>query len=125
VRVPRADGIAALVGATAWNQIRITVVDGHTVRISCGRTTVRRTYRDLGLHAENSREPTKKWTLLLAICAEHGTFRWKDFGSFHAVSQATSVLRGKLKEAFGLEEDPFHAFANGWRAKFFASAEVG
>jgi hypothetical protein len=117
-------GIAAEIGARAWGDLRITVVDGHTLRITCGRTSIRRTYRDLGLHAENSREPTRKWAMLLALCAGHGTFRWRDFGEFRAVSQAMSVLRGKLKRAFGLEEDPFGEYANGWKARFFASSEV-
>jgi hypothetical protein len=63
--------------------------------------------------------------MLLAICAGHGEFRWRDFGGFGAVRQAVSVLRGKLREAFGLEGDPFCEWKNGWRAKFFASSEVG
>jgi len=25
------------------------------------------------------------------ICADHGTFSWKDFGTFHAVSQAVTA----------------------------------
>jgi len=117
-------GIAAQIGAKTFADVRVTVVDGHTVRIGCRRASIRRTFRDLGFHAENSREPTRKWAMLLAICAGHGTFHWRDFGSFRAVSQAVSVLRGKLKTAFGLEDDPFHEFANGWTAKFFASSEA-
>jgi hypothetical protein len=62
---------------------------------------VHRTYLDLGLHAAGSREPTRKWTLLVAICERHGTFRWRDFGSFHAVSQSVSVLREKLRALSG------------------------
>ena len=122
---PRVSGIAHLISAATWEQIRITVVDGHTVRISCGKRAIRRTYRDLGLHAKNSREPTRKWTMLLAICAGHGTFLWRDFGPFGAVSQATSILRAALKEAFGLHEDPFHDYKNGWRSRFFATSEIG
>jgi hypothetical protein len=124
---PAPRGLAAELGATSWLDLSVTVVDGHTVRIGHGKTAIRRTYRDLGFHAENTREPTQKWTLLLAICAGHGTFRWKDFGSFRAVSQAMSVLGKKLCDAFALEESPFSrgSVARGWRAKFFASSEVG
>jgi hypothetical protein len=126
VREPgeRPAGIAALIGATSWERIRITVVDGHTVRIGCGGTAIRRTYRDLGLHAENSREPTRKWRLLLAICAAHGRYRGTR-AERRAESQAIYVLRGKLKAAFGLAEDPFGAWDDGWRAKFWASSELG
>ncbi len=122
--VSRAAGIATLLGATRWEDVSVTVVDGHTVRIACGSTVIRRTYRDLGLFAENSREPTKKWDLLCEICAAHGTFRWRDFGDFGAVKQAVSVLRNKLKEAFGLDEDPFHPWNGRWRVRFFASSEI-
>ena len=121
---PRGD-LAALLGATSFDQLRVTAVDGHTVRIGCGRRAVRRTYRDLGLHSAMTREPTKKWAILLEVCAGHGTFRWRDFGEFHAVSQAVSVLRRRLRDAFGLDDDPFHGFDNGWRARFFASSEIG
>ena len=118
-------GLAPLLGAKCWEELRVTVVDGHTLRIGCGRHAVRRTYRDLGLHAANSREPTRKWAMLLAICSGHGTFRWTDFGSARAVSQAVSVLRRKLQDAFGLTGDPFHEWDRGWRARFFASSEIG
>jgi hypothetical protein len=117
--------VATLVGATRWEDVRITVVDGHTLRIGCGDVVIRRTYLDLGLFAENSREPTKKWDILCALCAGHGTFRWRDFGEFGAVKQAVSVLRNKLKEAFGLDEDPFHPWNGRWQVRFFASSEIG
>jgi hypothetical protein len=119
---PRGD-LAALLGAASFDELRVTVVDGYTVRVGCGKRAVRRTYRDLGLHSAMTREPTKKWAILLAVCAGHGTFRWRDFGELHAVSQAVSVLRRGLQDAFGLDDDPFHSFNNGWRARFFASSE--
>jgi hypothetical protein len=123
-REPHPEGIAALIGATCWEQIAVRVVDGHTVRIGRGKTVIRRTYRDLGLYAKNSREPTKKWKTLLAICAAHGELRRDRFAGRGAVRQAVHVLRGRLKEAFGLEEDPFHDWDKGWRTRFLASSEI-
>jgi hypothetical protein len=121
---PRSEGIAALIGATHWEQIAIKVVDGHTVRIGGAKTTIRRTYRDLGLYAKSSREPTKKWNLLLAVCAAHGELRRDRSAGRGAVRQSVHVLRGKLKDAFGLAEDPFRDWDKGWRTKFFASSEI-
>ena len=39
------------------------------------------------------------------------------------LSEAMHVLRGKLRDAFGLEED-LVVFDGGWRARFFATAEA-
>jgi hypothetical protein len=123
-REPRPDAFAPLIGATCWEQITVKVIDGHTVRIGRGKHVLRRTYGDLGLFAKNSREPTKKWKTLLAICAAHGELRRDRFTGRGAMRQAVHVLRGRLKEAFGLEEDPFHDWENGWRTRFCASSEI-
>jgi hypothetical protein len=118
--------IAAEIGATSWAEIKITVIDGHTLRIQKGQRAIRRTYIDLGLASKGNREPTRKWALLLAICAGHGTFRWKTFGTFDAAKNTIAILRKALRETFGIEDDPFHefTFAFGWKAKFHASSEI-
>jgi hypothetical protein len=122
----RPPGIAAELGATSFAQLKVTVVDGHTLRISCGKKWVRRTYVDLGLHTGGTREISKQWKLLLAVCQGQGHFRWKNFGAFGTVSTAMSRLRKKLCDAFGLDEDPFeeHHVVKGWRPKFMASSEI-
>ncbi len=121
----REPSLAALLGATSWEEIRITVVDGFTVRIGCRRRAVLRTYQDLGLYGGHTRGPTRKWELLVAICEGHGTFAWRDFGTFHAASQAVSVLRRQLRDAFGIAGDPFFGWDGGWKARFFGSSEMG
>lgn len=125
--VARPGKLAAALGASSFTEIRITVVDGHTLRIGCGKKAVRRTYVDLGLHAGNTREPTKLWAILLAVCEGHGEFRWRQFGPMGTVSTSMTRLRAKLCAAFGLDEDPFfeHHAVKGWKAKFFASSEIG
>jgi hypothetical protein len=84
------------------------------------------TYIDFGLGSK-TRTPMREWGLLLEICAGHGTFRWKRYGTINNAKQRVFVLRRKLKEAFGLADDPFHKFrvADGWKARFFASSEIG
>ena len=121
---PVAGGLAAEIGATKWSQIKITAVDGHTLRIQCGKISVRRTYIDLGFGGKN-REPIEKWKILIAICEGHGSFRWKQFGAFGAVRNAVYVVQTKLKHAFGLADNPIRPYdgALAWQAKFFASSE--
>jgi hypothetical protein len=73
------------------------------------------------------RTPTLQWSLLLDICAGRGKFRWKKYGAFGTAKQNVYVPARKRKAAFGLEEDPFHAYraVDGSRAKLFASSELG
>ncbi len=123
---PVEGGLASAIGATKWSQIKMTVVDGHTLRIQCGPISVRRTYIDLGFGGAN-REPLEKWKIVIAICEGHGSFRWKAFGSFPTVKNAVSVVQRTLKGAFGLADNPIRPYngALGWKAKFFASSESG
>jgi CheY-like chemotaxis protein len=119
-------GLAARLGAKTFGEIGIRVVDGHTVRVSHQKKAVRATYIDLGL-ATKTRNPIREWELLLDLCAGHGSFRWKKYGTYNNARQRVFVLSAKLKAAFGLEDSPFHRFDNthGWRSRFFASSEVG
>jgi CheY-like chemotaxis protein len=119
-------GIAAQLAASQFADVRIKVIDGHTVLIAHKRKRLRATYIDLGL-ATKTRVPMKEWGLLLDVCAGHGKFRWKNYGGMVNAKQRVSVLQAKLREAFGLEDNPFHKFRvmDGWRAKFFATSEIG
>ncbi|HEY2516145.1 MAG TPA: hypothetical protein VGI39_34980 [Polyangiaceae bacterium] len=119
-------GIAARIGAATFAQITIRVVDGHTLLISCGGKRLRATYIDLGL-ATSTRNPSREWGLLVKVCEGRGQFRWKDYGNMTNAKQRVSVLQKRLRMAFGLEDNPFHKFrvVDGWRARFFASAEGG
>ena len=104
-----AEGLAAAIGATKWSEIKITVVNGHTVRVQCGKISVRRSYIDLGFGGEN-RNPIDKWKYVMAICAGHGTFRWRQFGNYPAAKNAVAVVQKLLKTAFGLADNPFHRY---------------
>jgi hypothetical protein len=116
--------IAAAVGATTWEQLKITSIDGHVVRIQCGDKIIRRSFIDLGFGG-GRREPIDKWKYVLALCAGRGQFRWKRFGRFAVVKNGMSVVRKLLRGSFGIAEDPFHRFraVDGWRARFQAGSE--
>ena len=122
---PAEGGIAAKLGAKQFSEIAIKVIDGHTVRITAHGKRVHATFIDLGF-ATKTRNPRAEWKMFLDLCAGHGTFRWKKYGEFKAVKVAVSRLQKRLRESFGLAENPFHDWHNvsGWRAKFFASSEI-
>ena len=118
VRVAHQRFFALPAGAT-WRDLRIYRVDGHTVSVRGGGTHKRLTYVDLGMASEKNREPTRAWELLMALCEGGGTLRWR--GDAVAVKRQVSTLRAQLKEAFGLEGDPFAPYAKGgWRSQFAA-----
>lgn len=105
---------------SAWSELRIYRVDGHTVSVRVGNRHVRRTYADLGMASDVTRGPTKTWELLMAICEGGGTFEVRSQGD--SAKKRVSRLRQQLVEVFGLADDPFEPFRPrvGWRVKFVA-----
>ncbi len=103
----------------SWRDLRVYRVDGHTVSVRSGGMHKRLTYIDLGMASEKNREPTRAWELLMALCEGGGTLRWR--GDAVTVKRQVSTLRAHLKDAFGLEGDPFAPYAKGgWRSQFAA-----
>ncbi len=96
---------------TTWRDLRIYRVDGHTVSVRGAGMHKRLTYVDLGMASEKNREPTKAWELFMALCDGGGTLRWR--GDAVTVKRQVSTLRTQLKEAFGLQDDPFAPYAKG------------
>ncbi len=119
-------GIAAQLGAKRFEDVGIRVIDGLTVRITHQRKYVNASHIDLGLATKKTRNPTSEWKLLLDVCAGHGGFRWKSYGSKENAKQRVSVLQRRLREAFGLADNPFKKFTvvEGWRARFFARSDI-
>lgn len=117
-RVTRPRAFALPPGAS-WRDLRVYRVDGHTVSVRGAGVHRRLTYIDLGMASEKSREPTKAWELLMALCEGGGTLRWR--GDATAVKRQVSTLRAQLKASFGLDDDPFAPYAKGgWRSQFAA-----
>jgi hypothetical protein len=118
-------GIAAVLGVTRWEQIRVGIADGHTVRIEAGGKTVLKTFVDLGFFDGRSSEtvmPVKAWSVFLAVCKD-GRFRPSDYGKIGeamSAKKAIETVRNTLREAFGIEGNPFREYTvrEGWRARF-------
>lgn len=105
--------------ALSWRDLRVYRVDGHTISIRSGAFHKRLSYIDLGMASANTREPTRAWEMLMALCEGGGTLQWR--GDAVTVKKQVSRLRTHLKEAFGLETDPFAPYApGGWRSQFAA-----
>ena len=117
-------GLSPIPRAASWDAVDMYRIDGHTIRISVGKKSVRRTYTDLGMAKKTNREPLTIWQLLNAICEGNGILRWQSFGQFDRVKVQVSKLRDALKELFGLTADPLPFERGAYRAKFGAHAEL-
>jgi hypothetical protein len=115
--------VFSMPSGTGWRDVRVYRVDGHTVSVRAGSIHKRLTYGDLGMASEKTREPTRAWEMLMALCEGGGTLRWH--GDAVTVKRQVSTLRANLKDAFGLAKDPFAPYAKaGWRSQFAAYPTV-
>lgn len=105
----------------AWGNVVIRVVDNEHVELVLGATCETRSYRELGMaDARKKDAPDEVWALLLVFARVHGALTWLDPQAKRTIPQKLSRLRARLREAFGIEGDPFRAYNNegGWEARF-------
>ena len=130
---PAAPGLAALLGATRWEEIRITVVDGHTLRIDANGKKLLRTFVELGFVDGRKRDivtPTKAWSLLLLFC-KTGRIKPSAYGAHgkpFGVKKTVERLGIVMRAAFGLAEHPIHEYskrARLWQTRFRVAEQAG
>lgn len=116
----------AIAGAERWNQVRISRVNGRTVRIDVAGRSYRRTHIDLGMAHDRTRAPTRSWELLMELCDGDGYFKSWRFGNAETTRKVVSRLGAELRAIFGLDVSPFHRYsrASGWRTRFQACSRV-
>lgn len=112
-------------GASSWEDVRISLHDGHTVLVRIGRGVQRLSYLDLGMANPRSREPSLQFSLLTALCKTGGVMSWKNEGASSTMKNRVSRLREDLRRAFGLGGDPFFPYevGLGYRTRFVARVE--
>ncbi len=113
-----------LEGSPTWPELTILELDSQTILVRSGRRSLRVTAEDLGLAGKVSRRPMVAFTMLLAFCDGGGRLKSRRFGNAQATKTTLSRLRRKLRDAFGIDEDPFFEFQRGvgWRARFHVSS---
>jgi hypothetical protein len=125
------DGLATLLGAARWEDIRILAVDEHTVRIEAGTEAVLRTFVELGFTDTRKKEgakPVTGWHVLLLLCHK-GVLRpseYRQFGKQWGAKKGIEDMRRRLRLAFGLEGDPLLSYLTrtGWRPRFRVNPTV-
>ena len=104
-------------GAT-WGQVRLRLVDGHTVSVTVGATHGVFTYAQLGMANRKSGNPTVQWELLRLFAQGDGVLTWRSAGAERRNQKRRELLARCLARFFRIGGDPFQAHGNGWRARF-------
>ena len=104
---------------TAWEEIKIKLIDGDTVKISVGKIHKSYSYAQLGLMKVRSGKKTILWKTLVDM-AEQGYSDWDTSGADKKVKKRISNLRNILRKVMGLTGDPFFRYntEKRWQPKF-------
>ena len=92
--------------------------------VSCGKTQERLEPEHLKMKNQNSGKPTLQWTLLRSLATTGGSISWQDQDATDRVKKQKQGLANKLKQTFGLSEDPapWSESDKAYKAKFVVKA---
>jgi hypothetical protein len=98
----------------------VNYVNGHTVRIDIGDAKHMRTYGEMGMAADNSKNPEKAFVVFTLLARKGGVVQPRDYPECRSMKAQIVTLRRHLKRVFRMKEDPFFKYKKGvgWRAKF-------
>ncbi|MBR59543.1 MAG: hypothetical protein CMH54_16200 [Myxococcales bacterium] len=96
-----------------WDQITIELVSNDSIRISGGGKSETYHYQKLGFNdGRKIDQPNRCWSVLQKL-TEHGEFSWEtdiDQRTRNQAKKAIQIIRKKLKEIIGIDEDPFENY---------------
>jgi hypothetical protein len=104
-------------GAT-WGQVRLRLVDGHTVSVTVGAAHGVFNYAQLGMANRKTGNPSVQWELLRLFAQGGGVLTWRSPGAERRNQKRRELLARCLARFFRIEGDPFLACGNGWRTRF-------
>ena len=121
--VPRAERQSERVffptpAAASWSDVRLRLVDGHTVSASVGGARGVYNFAEMGMANQKNGTPTVQWELLREFAAGHGVLTWQSRGADRKNKKRRENLARDLQEFFRIDGDPFVRHGNGWRARF-------
>lgn len=110
-------------GAT-WEQFVFEFTATEMLLVSCGQIQERLEPEHLKMKNQNSGKPTLQWTLLRSLATTGGSISWQDQDATDRVKKQKQELANKLKQTFGLSEDPvpWNEGEKAYKAKFVVKA---
>lgn len=108
-----------------WGDVTIRFLDDECIEIKVGKKSFGASnFAALGFEDKKTKQPDKLWQTLLLLGRKQGEITWKEKDSTGKVNtrlkKNISILRTRLKELFGIADDPFYRYekTKSYRAKF-------
>lgn len=111
-----------------WDEIVISFVTDDAVRIRTRRVDATYTYVEMGFKNRKARDasPDANWRIFRTVFAPvHGEVFWSSSSEMpvaerHKLKMVVYFLRKRLKQFFGIDDDPFHPYRkeNSYKTKF-------
>lgn len=111
-------------GAT-WEQFMFEFTATEILSVTCGQTQQRLEPVHLKMKDQRSGKITNQWTLLLALAKTGGNLLWQGSNVNDKLKKQKQELANKLKQYFGLSEDPlpWSRKENCYKARFIIRAD--
>ena len=103
---------------SAWPEVKIHLVDGHTASIGVRGTRGVFTYAQMGMANRKSGNPSVQWELLRTFAANDGILTWRTSGADRRNQKRRELLARCLQRFFRIEGDPILPCGNGWKTRF-------
>jgi hypothetical protein len=111
-------------GAT-WEHFVFEFTATEMLSVTCGQTQQRLEPEHLKMKDQRSGKRTNQWTLLLVLAKTGGSLSWQDSDADDKLKKQKQELANKLKQSFGLSEDPlpWSRKENCYKARFTIRAD--
>jgi len=96
---------------TKWEDVKIKFIDGLTVKLTIKDKAFDKDFRELGFEDKRQHKPNLQWKLLELLAHKKGELSWEDSEATDKVKQKKHNLSKKLKEIFGINDDPFYPYS--------------
>ena len=93
-----------------WEDISVTFLDGHNVRIVAKETNVTANYKEMGFEDSRTLNPDSQWAFLRILANSDGAISWQDSVANDTAKKKKQLLSETLKDYFGISEDPFYPY---------------
>ena len=101
-----------------WKDVKIRLVDGHTVSVCAGAAHGVFNYTQLGLANRKNGSPSVQWELLRAFAAGSGILTWRSPAANRRNQKRRELLARALQAFFRIDGDPIVSQDDGWRTRF-------
>ena len=101
-----------------WPNIKIHLLDGHTVSVVAGDARGVFTYTQMGMSNRKNGMPTVQWELLRGFASERGLLTWQSRCADRRNQKRKELLARKLQTFFRLVTDPIVTVGSGWQTRF-------